>query len=153
MGQWAICCNYLARILTPCPAYLCSLKYLGLYSYPFKFHSWAIFWPVLGQICYPIELPPRRPTSARAASTYMGSTANGPDSRTRTGSRRTPAAPSTATWASSAGSGLADLWCSGTPGSVQQSCLSSQFAFQCCNLPQLGKMNHFISICISIFNF
>ena len=27
--KWAICCNYLARILTPCPAYLCSLKYLG----------------------------------------------------------------------------------------------------------------------------
>ena len=28
-SKWAICCNYLARILTPCPAYLCSLKYLG----------------------------------------------------------------------------------------------------------------------------
>ena len=25
----AICCNYLERILTPCPAYLCSLKYLA----------------------------------------------------------------------------------------------------------------------------
>ena len=25
-SKWAICCNYLARILTPCPAYLCSLK-------------------------------------------------------------------------------------------------------------------------------
>ena len=25
----AICCNYLERILTPCPAYLCGLKYLG----------------------------------------------------------------------------------------------------------------------------
>ena len=28
-SKWAICCNYLARILTPCPAYLCSLKYLA----------------------------------------------------------------------------------------------------------------------------
>ena len=25
-----VCCNYLARVLTPCPAYLCSLKYLAL---------------------------------------------------------------------------------------------------------------------------
>ena len=24
-----VCCNYLERILTPCPAYLCSFKYLG----------------------------------------------------------------------------------------------------------------------------
>ena len=24
-----VCCNYLERVLTPCPAYLCSLKYLG----------------------------------------------------------------------------------------------------------------------------
>ena len=38
-------------------------------------------------------------------------------------------------------------------GSVQQSRLSSQFAFQHCNLPQLRKMSHFISICIWIFNF
>ena len=28
-SKQAICCNYLERILTPCPAYLCSLKYLG----------------------------------------------------------------------------------------------------------------------------
>ena len=42
-------------------------------------------------------------------------------------------------------------------GSVQQSRLSSEFAFQCCNLLQLlntqKKMYQFISICISIFNF
>ena len=41
-------------------------------------------------------------------------------------------------------------------GSVQHSCLSSQFAFQCFNLPQLlntPKMYHFTSISISIFNF
>ena len=25
-----VCCNYLERVLTPCPAYLFSLKYLGL---------------------------------------------------------------------------------------------------------------------------
>ena len=24
-----VCCNYLARVLTPCPAYLCSLRYVG----------------------------------------------------------------------------------------------------------------------------
>ena len=34
-------------------------------------------------------------------------------------------------------------------GSVQQSRLWSQFVFQCCDLKQL--LNHFISICISIF--
>ena len=36
--------------------------------------------------------------------------------------------------------------------SVHQSRLSSQIAFQFCNLPQLRKMNPFISISISIFN-
>ena len=30
-SKGAICCNYLERILTPCPAYLCSLKYLGFF--------------------------------------------------------------------------------------------------------------------------
>ena len=43
------------------------------------------------------------------------------------------------------------------PGSDQQSRLSSQFLNQFCNLLQLfktlRKMHHFISICISIFNF
>ena len=41
-------------------------------------------------------------------------------------------------------------------GSVQQSRLSSQFALHCCNLRQLldtQKSVHFITICISIFNF
>ena len=41
-------------------------------------------------------------------------------------------------------------------GSVQLSRLSSQFAFQCCNLPQqftLRKTYNFISICISNFSF
>ena len=39
------------------------------------------------------------------------------------------------------------------PGSVQQSPISSQFAFQCCNLPQLKKIDQFILICNAIFNF
>ena len=85
-----VCCNYLERVLTPCPAYLCSLKYLAInhtiynrnWPHPSP-HSWSTG-----------RRPRRRSSPASTAPRTTRSTSASTDCRARPG----PGSSSRARW-------------------------------------------------------